>query len=147
VITGDSDGVRWIEAVPHPVDEQRVVAHIGDLLPKLGRHEERDAAVRALIAFKPELPAAQRSEADIIIQLLERGKQADFDTALRGIRALRTEHQSKSRLVRALKQACDQLDRKIPTRVVGDLQAAGIELPQKYLEKPKKKRLRKRLGL
>lgn len=146
VITGTSDGVRWIETVPHPVDEERVVAHLADLLPKLGRHEERNTAVRALIALKPELPAAQRGVADIIVQLLERGKQADFDTALRGIRALRTEHQSKGRLSQALKQACDLLDRKIPSRAVGDLEAAGIQLPEKYLEKSTK-RLRKRLGL
>jgi hypothetical protein len=146
VITGTSDGGRWIDRVPHPINEERVVAHIADLVSTLGRHEERDTTVRALIALRPEAPAAQRGAADVIVDLLGRGKQADFETGLRGIRALRTGHQSKRRLTNALKQACDTLDRKIPTGAVGDLEAAGIELPQKYREAPKRG-LRARLGL
>ena len=145
VVTGSSDGVRWIEKIPPPIAEERVVDHIAELAAA-PRSDERDTAVRALNALHPQTPEAQRGAADIVIQLLKRKKKADFETALRALRAVGTGHQSKKRLVDALKATSTALKVKIPKRYLADLRAAGLDVPNKYVEEPKKG-IRKRLGL
>jgi hypothetical protein len=135
----------WLEPfASQELDEVELVKRLVQLEASSTRHPQRQLLADALGALRPRSPAAQRQSADFVIALLKRRTAADFATALDVVGAIGTAHQRKSRLEKEFKAASEETKKKVPAKYVGDLAAAGLELPKKYVAEPKKG-LRKRL--
>jgi hypothetical protein len=90
------------------------------------------------MALRPSEPAAQRKIADLVIWLLDRDTDVDFNVAVGTVQALGTDHRSARRLEAAFRTAADR-GRRIPARNEGDFRRANLKLPQKAFRKKGRK--------
>jgi hypothetical protein len=94
--------------------------------------------VRLLVALRPSEPRAQRKVADLVVWLLDRDTDVDFNVAVETVSALGTDHRSAKRLEAGFRTATDR-GRRIPARSADEFRRANLKLPKKAFKKKGRK--------
>lgn len=130
-----SDSV-WVERlVQAGVDEAALVQRIGESVRKASRGDQREELMAALAHLKPVSAAAQRTVADLILELVATGKQVDFKAATRAIPGLGQEHRSATRLRQGFQDAAENHGYRLTERSARQLAEAGVKVSKKSVSK------------
>lgn len=131
VLTETDDATAWIESVaPLGVDESRLVSAFSDWIREESTATRRADLARNLVSLKPNTPKAQGLVAELMLWLLGRESQADFDTATRLVRAVGTKHKAGPRLSAAFQAGVDR-GTKLTAARAQELRDSGIVAKRK----------------
>lgn len=126
VLSKTDDAGAWIEAIaPLGVDEALIVVALSESIRAEPKAPRRADLSRNLISLRPNAPKAQALVAELMLWLLERRAQADFDTATRLVRAVGTKHKMGMRLSEAF-QAGVERGHNLPPGRARELRDSGI---------------------
>jgi hypothetical protein len=125
------DGSAWIETMaPHGVDEPALVTYVSGRILAEPKATRRSEFARNLSTLQPTSPRAQHLVAELMVWLLSRDTQADFDTASRLVRAVGTKHRLGPKLSGAF-EAAVAAGMKLPEGRARELRDSGIVTKRK----------------
>lgn len=127
------DVSSWISSLePEPLDDLRLVSTLASRIEAETQGVRREDLARTLAAYRPSSSQAQKQIAGIVISLLEKDTQVDFNAAVIALGALGDNHGSGRRLADAFENASNR-GRRIPRRALDDLRRARVPLHKKSM--------------
>lgn len=131
VLAETDDATAWIEAIaPLGVDESRLVVAFSEWIHAESKAPRRADLARNLVSLKPNTPKAQALIEELMLWLLGRESQADFDTATRLVRAVGTKRKARPRLSAAFQAGVDR-GAKLTAARAQELMESGIVAKRK----------------
>ncbi len=121
----------WIEVVAlHGIDEQALATEVSARILAEPKGSRRSELARNLITLQPTTPRAQQVVADLMLSLLARKSQTDFDTAGRLVHATGQKHRSRTRLSEAFQEGVEA-GLNLPPGRARELRDSGIVTKRK----------------
>jgi len=130
------DMQTWLEAVMEEgVDEDSLVDAFAQAIENESRGDGRKSLSAVLGTLGTTVPSAQKKVANIIVSLLETGKQVDFAAATKAIPALGRGHRSAGRLKEKFAKAAQRHGHYLSERQVAQLAECGVKVPSSAVKK------------
>lgn len=121
--------------VGHGVDEPALLGALAVAIREEGRGARRVELMEAIGRIAPVDPAAQRTVAELIVELASSDKQVDFKAAVKAIPGLGTEHRSAGRLREAFGEAAEKRGFQLNERAAKQLAEAKVKVSKKSVKK------------
>jgi KAP family P-loop domain len=136
LIQKDFEASGWVNAlVQSGINEAELVNKTAEIVRMASRGDRREMLTSMLAGLGLVDPAAQRSVADLIVELLATGKSVDFRAATKAIPALGKGHKSAGRLREGFRAAADKHDHRLSERAAKQLAEAGVRVPKAAVKK------------